>query len=147
MKSSHLMLAALAALVLATAQPAPAAAPAAGTDDAVTLEGSFIWDRQGKEHTGDLEAVLTPAAAADDEWTVAFHFTWEGEPHVFEGKAKGSVESGPLHGTAESDDESHKLSFQFRGDVEEGVFTGTHGYIKRDGSLQEAGTLTLERVN
>ncbi len=111
--------------------------------DDVTLEGSFVWTRDDGDRTGDLRAVFTPAG--DDEWTVAFHFVWEDEPHVYMGTATGNLSSGPLEGTAEGDDENHKISFRFSGEVEDGTFTGTHGYITGDGSLKQAGTLTLAR--
>lgn len=114
-------------------------------NDDVTLEGSFVWARQDGDRTGDLTAVMTPGG--EDEWSVAFHFTWEDEAHVYLGTASGSLSSGPLEGSAENDDDDHKLSFRFSGDFENGTFNGTHGFVTKDGSLKDGGTLTLVVVD
>lgn len=110
----------------------------------VAFEGSFVWVREDQEIPGDLRAVFTPADGG--EWTVAFQFDWEDTAHVFDGSAKGSLTNGVLEGTAESDDQSHPLSFRFQGTVTEGTFEGTHGYYTHDGSLKESGTLRLAVV-
>jgi hypothetical protein len=111
----------------------------AGED--ITLEGSFVWVRPDGESTGDLTAIMTPDG--DNAWTVAFKFDWEDGPHVYLGKANGSLVEGLLEGTAESDDEDQKLSFRFTGEFEDGTFRGTHSYVKDDGTVEDMGTLTL----
>lgn len=122
----------------------PAVSAGATTSDAVTMEGSFVWNRDDVEHTGDLTAVLTPKA--DGEWAVAFHFLWEEEPRTFLGAATGGLDDGPLAGSAESDDPDHKIYFRFSGTTENGTFRGTHSFVQKDGSLEEGGTLTLARA-
>lgn len=109
----------------------------------VTLEGSFVWARDEGDISGDLSAVMTPAG--ENQWSVAFHFVWEDEPHTYLGTASGSLTHGELEGVAESDNEDHKISFRFNGAFEDGTFTGTHGWIKEDGTLETAGTLTLSQ--
>lgn len=134
-----------AATPVAAAAPAPAVAPVlAVADDDVTLEGSFVWARDDGERTGDLTAILTPSGSS--EWSVAFHFIWEDEPHVYLGDASGSLVSGLLEGSAENDDEDHKISFRFKGEFEDGTFNGVHSYVDDDGSLKEVGTLTLSHT-
>ena len=109
----------------------------------VTLNGSFVWARDDGDRTGDLRAVFTPSKEHD--WSVAFHFIWEDEDHVYLGTANGNLESGSLSGTAQSDGEERKLSFRFQGEFENGTFSGSHGWINKDGSLEHGGTLTLAK--
>lgn len=109
--------------------------------DEVRLEGSFVWERNDGDRTGALTAVMTPDG--DNEWKVAFHFTWEDEPHTYLGRARGTLDDGPLAGTATSDDPDHLLRFEFRGEFEDGTFRGTHGFVQADGSVKDGGTLTL----
>lgn len=126
----------LAVLILLAAGPAPA-------DNGVTLEGSFVWTRDDGESTGDLTAVLTPGD--ENDWDVAFHFVWEDEAHTYLGTANGSLDAGSLSGTAESDNEDNKTTFRFKGEFENGEFNGTHGWVNKEGELEEAGHLTLAR--
>lgn len=116
----------------------------ASADDTVTLEGSFVWEREDGQSTGDLTAVLTPHQ--DSGWDVAFHFVWEDEDHTYLGQATGNLDAGPFEGTAENDNPDNKISFRFSGEFEDGTFTGTHGWIKDDGSLERGGRLTLGRA-
>jgi len=102
------------------------------------LSGSYIWERTDKTVEGELDVVLTPGD--EGEWTVAFHFDWEGEPHVFEGTAKGSL-TGDLFGNVDSDDPGHPLKFEFKGAFSDGTFNGTHGYFNSKGELVDSGTL------
>ncbi|ANM29006.1 hypothetical protein ABI59_04430 [Acidobacteria bacterium Mor1] len=106
----------------------------------VTLEGSFVWARDDGDQTGDLKAVFTPNG--DDAWNVAFHFEWEGKPHVYAGTASGNLKTGELSGEVESDSEERKTTFNFTGEFADGVFKGTHGAM-RDGELRELGTMEL----
>jgi len=106
----------------------------------VHLAGSFFWKGGDEPVNGDLTTVLTPSGKG--EWDVAFHFDWEGEPHVFAGKAKGSLD-GELVGNVSSDDPDHPLKFEFRGAFADGEFAGTHGYWNRKGELVPTGTLKL----
>ena len=110
-------------------------------NEAVTLEGSFVWVRTDSESSGDLTAVLTPNG--ENEWDVAFHFVWEDEPHTYLGQATGTLDTGAFEGTAENDDPDHPLSFRFSGEFEDGTFSGTHSCVQDDGSLRDGGTLTL----
>lgn len=118
-----------------------AAHAAHAAEDAVTLEGSFVWARNDGDRTGPLTAVMTPDG--DSEWDVAFHFTWEDEPHTYLGRASGTLGNGMLEGTATSDNPDHLLEFEFSGEFEDGTFYGTHGFVQEDGSLKDGGSLTL----
>ena len=109
----------------------------------VTFKGTFVWEREDGNRTGDVRAVFTPTDAS--EWDVAFYFEWEDKPHTYKGTATGSLSDGELKGAVETDDENHKLSFRFTGSFADDTFTGTHGILNREGELKHSGTLTLER--
>lgn len=108
--------------------------------DPVALAGSYHWERGEESVDGTLEVEMT--ATGEGTWDIAFRFDWEGEPHVFEGKAKGSL-SGELTGNVDSDDPGHPLKFEFTGAFSDGAFAGTHGYFNREGELVPSGTLEL----
>ena len=120
---------------------------AAVASDEVTLEGSFVWARDDGDLTGDLTAIMTPEGEGGEKWSVAFHFVWEEKPHVYLGTASGGLDKGPLTGTAESDDPENRILFRFSGDVKDGTFTGTHGFVQKDGTLKDGGSLTLARTD
>ena len=109
----------------------------------VTLEGSFVWERQDDNRDGDVRAVFTPTG--ENEWNVAFHFDWEDGPHTYKGTATGSLSSGELKGAVEADGGHRKMSFRFTGSFENSTFTGTHAFLDKEGELRHTGTLTLER--
>ena len=110
----------------------------------VTLNGSFVWEREDDNRTGDLKAIFTPTG--DSEWDVTFRFEWEDEDHVYKGTASGSLSDGDLNGAVEGDNEGdHKMSFRFEGSFADGTFTGTHSYLNKEGEAQPSGTLTLEQ--
>ena len=116
-----------------------AALPAFAGDD-VTLEGEFVWDREGEDsREGDLKAILIPTG--DGEWSVAFHFEWEDGPHIYTGTCSGSLD-GELSGDIKSDGE-REMKFKFSGSFEDGAFSGTSSFVTEDGDLKRAGTLTL----
>jgi hypothetical protein len=110
--------------------------------DDVTLEGSYVWNKEDEQITGDLRAVFTEKSK--EEWNVSFHFDWEEEPRVFTGTASGNLSTGKLEGDIVSDDEDHKMTFKFQGSFEDGTFTGTHGFVSDEGEVKPAGTLTLQ---
>ena len=124
---------ALLALALTTALPCLA-------EDALGLDGSYVWERGEKTEKGKLVVTLTPTAK--NQWDVEFRFDWEGEPHRFVGNAWGSLD-GKLTGKVDSDDPGHPLKFRFEGVFSEGVFTGTHGYYNGMAKLVPSGTLEL----
>jgi hypothetical protein len=129
--------AALLGLLVLTAMPA-----LAGND--VTLEGGFVWEREDGNHEGDLTAIFTPKG--EGEWSVAFHFDWEDGPHVYTGTCSGSLEEGELSGDIVSDGDG-EMKFKFSGAFEDGLFSGTHGFVTEEGDLKNAGTLTLAAAN
>ncbi len=79
-----------------------------------------------------------------DEWNVAFHFEWEGQPHVYEGTAQGSLSDDFLEGEVEDgDNDEDKRTYRFRGTFENGEFAGTHAKVSTEGESRDLGTLTL----
>jgi hypothetical protein len=116
-----------------------AAMPGFAGDD-VTLEGGFVWERDDGNHDGDLTAIFTPTG--DGEWSVAFHFDWEDGPHVYTGTCSGSLSEGELAGDITSDGD-REMKFKFSGAFEDGMFSGTHGFVDDEGEVKSAGTLTL----
>jgi hypothetical protein len=105
-------------------------------EDTRTVKGEYVWTKGGE--SGELEAVFTPAG--EDAWDVAFHFTFKGDAHVYSGTAQGALSTGDLSGKVRN--ENKRRTFTFAGQVEKGVFTGTHAEIKDDGQT-DMGTLTL----
>jgi len=112
----------------------------------VTMEGEFVWQRSDGESNGDVTAIFTPAGT-DGEWEVAFHFQWEDGPHIYKGTASGDLKTGELMGEVENDNEERPASFRFNGNFSDGEFSGMHGVIQNDGSLQDTGTLSLRPVS
>lgn len=129
-------------LALAIALTALVVLPTTGLKaaDSHTLNGEFVWNNEDQK--GDLEAVFTPTGKKS--WDVAFHFVWEGEPHVWKGTAEGKLDKGTLSGQVETDGE-HKSQFVFKGKFDkQGQFEGTHAGV-RDGEERPTGTMTLGR--
>lgn len=114
-----------------------AAQLASGADRARTLKGTYEWADSGKG--GPLEAVFTPVG--EGKWEVAFHFEFDGEPHVYSGTAEGSLTEGRLKGAVKT--ENKKRTFTFSGAFRDGTFTGKHADMAPDGE-HETGTLTLK---
>ncbi|MGH9867987.1 MAG: hypothetical protein ACREAA_07485 [Candidatus Polarisedimenticolia bacterium] len=108
-----------------------------GAAEKQTLKGSFEWTGAGKK--GDLEAVFTPTD--EGKWDVAFHFEFNGKPHVYAGTAEGTLEGGELKGRVLSDQKNR--TFTFTGTFTDGEFRGTHAEIGSDGE-EPTGTLTLK---
>ena len=133
MKTS-IRLMALVAIVALAAMPSFAA-------DDVTMEGQFVWEREDGSHDGGLKAIFTPTG--DGTWDVAFHFDWEDGPHVYTGSCSGDMD-GELTGDVVSDGE-REMNFKFMGAFEDGTYTGTHGFVDKDGEIKHAGTLTLSK--
>lgn len=123
---------ALPAILVLTAMPIFAG-------DDVTLKGGFVWEREDGNHDGELTATLTPTS--DGEWSIAFAFDWEDGPHVYTGTCSGSLDGG-LSGDITSDGE-REMKFKFSGSFEDGKFSGTHGFVTKEGEYKPAGTLTL----
>ena len=115
-----------------------AAMPGLAEDD-VTMDGAFVWEREDGNREGDLKAVFTPTG--EGEWDVAFSFEWEDGPHLYKGTCSGSLD-GKLSGDITSDGE-REMKFKFTGLFEEGTFTGTHGFVTKEGDFKNGGTLTL----
>jgi len=110
--------------------------------DDETLTGTFVWNNDDGEVTGDLKAVFAPAG--DRAWKVAFYFDWEDEPHIWKGTAEGNLSDGKLSGEVTADlDEP--VTFSFAGSFEEGTFQGTHSQMREKGERKQTGTLTLGR--
>lgn len=128
----HLILAALA-LVLLLAAPQTPAAP----DTPRTLSGSYVWEQA--DHKGTLEAEFKPAG--DLHWEVSFHFTFNGSPLTYTGTADGHLDDGALEGRVEAT--GRQRTFTFKGEFKGGKFTGTHADVTR-GREDRTGTLTLE---
>ncbi len=105
-------------------------------EDSQTLTGEFVWDQRGNR--GDLEAVFT--ATGENTWNVDFHFTFRGSPHTYSGTAEGSLSQGALSGKVYN--ESKKRTFTFRGNFEDGQFSGTHAEVEGKKKI-DTGTLTL----
>lgn len=101
-----------------------------------TLKGTYVWD-QGEE-SGTLEAVFTPDG--DGHWKVAFHFTFQGQSHVYSGTADGKLDHGSLSGRVQTD--SGKGVFTFKGEVKDGKFQGSHARLSA-GNEERTGTLSL----
>ena len=114
------------------------AAPAVAGDE-VTLEGTFVWEREEGNRDGPLKAVFTPSG--DDAWSVSFHFDWEDGAHVYSGTCNGSL-TGELSGDVVSDG-GRSMSFKFEGSFEDGTFSGVHSFVTEEGEIKRAGTLTL----
>ncbi|MDX1998193.1 MAG: hypothetical protein SF066_10785 [Thermoanaerobaculia bacterium] len=103
---------------------------------AQTLKGSYIWEQA--QETGALEAIFTPDGAG--HWKVAFHFTFQGEAHVYSGTADGSLTNGSLAGRVQTD--SGKGVFTFSGEFKDGKFQGSHARLTA-GNEERTGTLSL----
>ena len=103
------------------------------------MAGEFLWNNEGR--TGDVKAIFTEGE--EGKWNVAFHFTWEGEPHVYAGTAVGSLSEGELKGEVLTDG-GRQRTFKFAGAFEDGTFHGTHQSIGKDGKPRPTGTLTLQ---
>ncbi len=112
-------------------------------DESETLTGTFVWERDDGEISGDLEARFT--STGDQTWKVTFHFDWEGEPRIWKGTAKGSLEKGKLEGKAVMDKADDPATFTFQGKFKGGTFKGTHARIRKEGEPRATGTLTLGR--
>jgi hypothetical protein len=110
---------------------------ASGADSSRTLKGTYEWTDGGEK--GELQAVFTPAG--EGKWEVAFHFKFQGEPHVYSGSAEGSLSDGALKGAVKT--ENKKRTFTFNGAFHEGTFTGTHADASED-EEHPTGTLTLK---
>ncbi|MEM8996776.1 MAG: hypothetical protein AAGF23_18470, partial [Acidobacteriota bacterium] len=115
-------------------------APATFAADAQTMEGEFIWERTDKNITGPLKAIFETTEEANT-WNVSFHFTFEGEPHVYSGTAKGELGTGALEGEVMSDGDK-PAPFIFEGTFTDGKFSGTHAGF-RDGNRRPTGSMTL----
>ena len=98
--------------------------------------GAYHWTEA--DNRGRLDAEFT--ATGEGTWDVAFHFTFQGEKHLYEGNATGSLTDGNLEGTVKN--ESRRRTFTFTGKVSDGIFTGTHAEIRR-GQVRDTGTLQL----
>jgi len=108
-----------------------------------TLTGTFVWERDDGDETGDLEAKFT--STGENTWDVSFHFDWEGEPRVWNGTATGNLDKGKLEGKAMMDKTDKPSTFTFSGKFKKGKFKGTHASIDKDGESHSTGTLTLGR--
>ncbi len=112
-------------------------------DVSETLTGTFVWSRDDGERAGDVEARFT--STGNKTWKVSFHFDWNGEPHVWNGTAKGSLKKGKLEGEVVTDNKERPATFTFTGKFKGGAFKGTHARIRKEGEPRATGTLTLGR--
>ena len=60
----------------------------------VTFNGTFVWEREDGNESGEVRAVFTPTGKS--AWDVAFHFDWKDEPHIYLGTATGSLSDGEV---------------------------------------------------
>jgi hypothetical protein len=112
-------------------------------EESEILTGTFVWERDDGEVSGDLEARFT--SAGDKTWNVTFHFDWEGEPRIWKGTAKGSLKKGKLEGEVVTDNKERPATFTFAGKFKGGTFRGTHARIRKESEPRATGTLTLGR--
>ena len=101
------------------------------------MSGEYLWTQGGSD--GPLDVIFTPTG--DGEWDVAFHFTFRGKEHTYEGTASGSLSEGDLSGTVQN--ESKKRTFTFAGSFADGVFSGTHAETTA-GREAETGTISFQ---
>ena len=101
-----------------------------------TLIGEYQWT-QGNT-SDELKAVFT--ADGKSAWEVKFYFDFRDKPHVYTGRAQGSLTDGPLKGEVKN--ESKRRTFTFEGTVKNGVFHGKHAELQ-DGEPYATGTLDL----
>lgn len=108
-----------------------------GAGEKRTFKGAFEWSDEGYE--GDLKAVFTPAG--EGKWDVAFHFEFQGQPHVYAGTAEGTLSGGELKGRVLTEDK--KRTYVFSGSFTDAEFHGTHAEVRKGGE-HTTGTLTLK---
>jgi len=113
-----------------------AGAAAAGGAERHTFAGRYMSGYQDRPQT--LRAVFTPGE--EDDWEVVFYFRYGGADHAWAGTARGSLTDGELSGLVTT--ENGARTFTFRGEVEDGVFEGTHAEVER-GRERKTGTLSL----
>lgn len=101
------------------------------------LAGEYQWDlKDSRPLTATFKATST------DSWKVSFHFSFGEYSHLYRGTAQGSLDAGPLEGNIE-----HRgRRWNFRGEFEDGVFTGKHYELDDGGKEEESGSLRLERT-
>ena len=121
------------ALLLLVVGPACAAEP-------MDLNGTFVWERNGDPIEGDLAAVFTETE--EGHWNVSFQFVWDDGDHTYLGTATGA-RNGVLRGEVLADDPDQEMRFRFEMSFKNGIYTGRHTFIERDGDLKDNGTLSL----
>jgi hypothetical protein len=104
-------------------------------EETVTLTGGYTWNGE----KGELEAVLI--AVSDGSWEVTFDATWDGQPSLWKGTAKGSLSDGEFRGNAHPDGQQGP-NFTFSGSFVDGTFKGRYEG-PGDGERRETGALTL----
>jgi hypothetical protein len=104
-------------------------------EETVTLTGEYVWN----DEKDGLEAVFT--GSGEGGWEVTFHITWDGQPSIWKGTAKGSLFEGALRGEAHPEGQRGP-SFTFSGSFVNGRFEGTYEGPGEDGR-RETGVLTL----
>lgn len=108
-------------------------------DSEVTLNGSYVWNASPNK-PGNLKAVFKNEN--NGEWDVAFYFKFNGQDHVYEGKAKGDPDNGSLKGEVKN--ERRNRTFTFDGKTSNGNFTGEHAELRGKDVIQ-TGTLKLKK--
>ena len=91
-----------------------------------TLQGTFMAP-QHQDGPRPVRAVFT-STGQERHWEVVFHFQFNGAQHAFRGTAEGSLTEGGLRGTIRS---YRGRAFTFSGNLEGGVFRGTHAEVFR----------------
>ncbi len=107
-----------------------------GGEGEKTLTGEYRWT-QGNT-SDELKAVFK--ADGESAWDVKFYFDFRDKPHVYTGRAEGSLTDGPLKGEVKN--ENKRRTFTFEGTVENGKFRGKHAELQ-DGEPYATGTLDL----
>lgn len=130
MERAARLLPVLLLLLLATALPG------AGEPGSRTFTGQYrsSWEN------GPLEAHFTPDG--DGRWRGTFDFRFNRRPYSYSGTAEGRLSEGELRGRVKN--ETGRRTFTFRGEFENGRFSGTHSELRRGGE-RRTGTLTLEQ--
>ncbi|MEM1179418.1 MAG: hypothetical protein AAGM22_13795 [Acidobacteriota bacterium] len=114
-------------------------AGAADASDSRTFNGRYDWSSGG---SGSLDVTFTPEGRADGvpTWKVRFDFTFNGRDYTWKGDAAGGLEEGA---TVEGKARGSRRDWVFRGTVKDGVISGDHAQVRRNGGERKSGTFSI----